>query len=399
MKKITIAIALAAIIYMMLPTIRGLFDEAEPPQALPTVPTAVLEMGSIIVKGPGNTLASIADQIGDEGTFSYDPGRKTAICRGNVKIEGELTIGDPKGEGLTETLEFKTRVCGDCMIFVRPGGTLKAYNAEISTFDRTTIAGLCPKGYGILGEGEVVMHNVRLSYMSGSSSTIFSGRQASGVLDRVMSYGGDTNAISYNDISPGNVKITRCNFLAVGNWGAWIGRTADAPLVIDRTVFSGKSGDMLINGPADVILEDCRFRPDKVSFGPQQSSVTVRWTRCFQLIDADTRRPVAGAKVTAATRQQAGIQQTYTATTDSKGFVAFTLVEYKATPRHRTRKDGANNAAPYDINFETDNGGKATLIVDPRRAEVNHECRIVKIGSPDGTQAEAPRRPSPDFAK
>jgi|GEM_PF-2748577 len=390
MKKITIAIALAAIIYMMLPTIRGLFDEAEPPQALPTVPTAFLEMGSIILKGPGNTLASIADQIGEEGTFSYDPKRKTAVCRGNISIEGELIIGDPKGEGLTETLEFKTRVCGDCMIFVRPAGSLKAYNAEISTVDRSVIAGLCPQGYGILGEGEVVMHNVRLSYMSGSSSTIFSGRRASGVLDRVMSYGGDTNAISYDNISAGNVTITRCNFLAVGNWGAWIGRTTDTPLVIDRTVFSGKSGDILINGPADVILEDCRFRPDKVSFGDRPSSVTLRWTRRFQLIDADSRKPVPGARLTATSQTPAGLPKTYTAKTDAEGFATLVLVEYKATPRHRTRTDGVNNSAPYDITFETEDGRKTTVPADPRRAATTDEYKVVKLGSSPSPVAETP---------
>jgi len=380
MKKITFGIAIAAVIFLTSPTILRIFDGKDPGVPEPAAPTAYIERGTVVVKGPGNTLATVAAQIKNKEVFKYDAERKTAVCRGNISVEGELIIGDPKGEGLTETLEFNTRVCGDCMLLVRPGGSLKVYNAEISTVARSVIAGLCPQGYGILGQGQVMMHNVRLSYISGSSSTIFSGREARGVLDRVMSYGGDANAVSYDNINGDNVIITGSNFLALGNWGAWLGRTTDGPLVISRTVFSGKSGDMLVQGPADIVLEDCRFRANKISFAEQTSTVTIRWTRRFQLIDAHTAKPVAGARVTATSHSNAGLPKTCTATTDAQGFATLALVEYKATSRHPTRTDGVNNSAPYDITFETEGGRKATLTADPRRAATTDEYKVVKLG-------------------
>ena len=390
MKRITFAIAIAAVIFVMSPTILNIFDGKDPDVPEPEVPTAYIDSGTVVVKGPGNTLATIAAQIKNEEAFKYDTERKTAVCRGNISIEGELIIGDSKGEGLTETLEFNTRVCGDCMLFVRSGGSLKIYNAEISTVDRSVIAGVCPQGYGILGEGKVMMHNVRLSYMSGSSSTIFSGQEAQGVLDRVISYGGDANAVSYNNINADNVIIRRSNFLAAGNWGAWLGRTVDGPLVISRTVFSGKSGDMLVQGPADIVLEDCQFRPDKISFAEHTSTVTIRWTRRFQLIDADSRKPVTGARLTATSQTSAGLPKTCTTTTDADGFATVVLVDYKATPRHRTRIDGVNNAAPYDITFETEDGRKTTVAADPRRTATTDEYKVVKLGTSPSPVPETP---------
>jgi hypothetical protein len=379
MKKITAAIAILAIIFLTFPAIKRAFTGKSSSEEQPSGPTAYLEMGSIIVKGPGNTLASIATQVGRPEVFSYDRNRKTAVCRGNIMVEGELAIGDPKGQGLTETLEFSTRVCGDCMLLIPPEGSLKIYNAELSTVERSSVGGVCPQGYGIMGKGEVIMHNVRLSYMSGSSSTLFLGREARGILDRVISYGGETNAMSCARVKGDNVRIKNCNFLAAGNWGACLGPTYDSPMVIERTVFTGKSGDILVQAQADLVLVDCQFRGDKISFAEQVSSVTVRWTRWFRLLDARTDQPVAGATVTASSSADAAAPETCTTTTDADGFCSVVLTEYKAAPGRVTRVDGVNNSAPYHVTFRAPDGRTCTVIADPHVATAKDEYTLVKI--------------------
>ncbi len=364
MKKLTIAIAIITLALLMWPPVKAIFRRPE--SAFSDVRSAVrIENGAITVYGPGNTLAAVAKRLGDPEIFSYSPAEKKAVCRGNLAIVGELILGDKSASGLAETLEFETHVCGDCMVFVRPQGSLKAYNAEISTVDRSLSEGLCPRGYGIVGEGEIIMNNVHLAYMSGSSSTIYSGSSARGNLNGVVVHGGESFAFTAGGVDGEKVSIRNCNFLARGTWGAWV-RDTSSPLLFDNTTLIGNRGDILIEG-ADVILLDCRFRPGRVAFAGLSGSVTVQWRQGFQVLDSDGN-PVQGALIRAESSLDAGISHSCKGTTDQNGMTTLILTEYKATASCPELRPGINDASPYQVTV-TAGDRQRNIVVEARYAQ------------------------------
>ncbi len=62
----------------------------------------------IVINGPGNTLSSIAKDIGNSAIFSYDPAAKTAVSSASLFINGsaELTMDN-------ETLKFNCTSDGE----------------------------------------------------------------------------------------------------------------------------------------------------------------------------------------------------------------------------------------------------------------------------------------------
>jgi len=348
MKRLTILIAAILLcMFVIVPIARQILSTDQ--NSVPDTGTAILEGGAILVRGPQNTLSTISQQINEPTIFSYDAKRKLALCRGNIIVEGELTIGQPDAEGLTETLEFNTKICGDCMLLVRPGGLLQVHNAEISTKNRMIVHGLCPMGYGIIGQGRLVMKNVRLLYMSGSVSKMFSGREASGLLDTVVSQGGETNTFSYDGIDGSKVTITNSSFIGgSGTSGAWAGFTFNEPVIISNSTMIAKGSDIVIEEGANLILIDCKFRPNKLNFTGRKAKVDIRRKKTFRVVDAQGH-PVSGATVTAQSMKDAAHPFSVTAETDENGLAALTLREYIAERNSHIRKDGVNNSAPYTV--------------------------------------------------
>jgi len=347
MKRLTILLAVGIVfLFIVLPAAKHYLTPRD--DTVHDAPTARIESGGIIVRGPNNTLATIAQQIKDPAVFSYDAERKLAVCKGNIVVEGDLMIGAPDAEGLAETLEFNSTICGDCMLIVRPGGSLEVHNAEIATVKRMVSRGLCPMGYGIVGQGRVVMKNARLLYMSGSVSTMFTGTEASGELDRIVAQGGETNAFSYDGIDGSRITIRNCNFMTSATSAAWAGFTLNHPLTVYDTTFMAEETDLRVEEGADLILVDCSFRPDRMKFTGRRAQVDIRWTRTYRVVDA-SGKPIAGAKVKAESMQGAAHAYSADASTDENGLATLVLRDYIAERGRQTRDDGTNNSAPYHI--------------------------------------------------
>jgi len=112
--------------------------------------------GKIEISGKGNTLASVAKDIGDTKLFSYDPVKRAATCQAlNVSIikGGELTIGVKDQKDKAETLIFECEITPgltkgnmkqdkDKYSFnVNQGGSLNIYHSKIEAVNGLINAG------------------------------------------------------------------------------------------------------------------------------------------------------------------------------------------------------------------------------------------------------------------
>jgi len=133
----------------------------------------------IEISGKGNTLSSVAKDIGDPGVFSYDGGTRTAACRAvhvTVVNGGELTIGvkGQKDKGETLILECKVapgltkdKITQDKEKYgfsVREGGSLNIYHSKVNANNGLINASTARHSgiaYGSLSSGQIVDAELR----------------------------------------------------------------------------------------------------------------------------------------------------------------------------------------------------------------------------------------------
>jgi len=340
------------------------------PQA--TVPTAVLRGGDIVVAGPDNTLASIAEQIADPKVFRYDPKERKAVCDGNIVVRGVLQLGEKGDPDKGETLEFDTNVCGDRALIVKPGGEFRAYHSELSTVSRKTVDGTCPLGYAIFVSGKIVMDECTLWFMSGSASRVLrSGAVAR--ITRCKTSGGESTLSCY-DVDGKDIVIEGCSFLPEGYVGFAAEGSRGEPLVIRNSRISGERADFLNMGGAKVVLIDCAVVPEKIECAQLTGYVEVKWTRTIKVVDARTGQPVAGAVVEARSAEGCGLSERVAGKTDQQGLCRLELSQVVVRKGHRGSEYGRNNKTPHDLMAFVDGRGvakKSRLLVqgkeDPSR--------------------------------
>ena len=122
--------------------------------------------GVIDVRGPKNTLASIAKDINDPKIFSYDPATRTAVCNAGMTIspDSKLTIGDKDNPKLGETLKGLREK-------MEVSGTVEIYNSRFIE---------CSKIRVRFDVGRVVVRNSEFSHPT-TNHSVFSGKRTKGV--------------------------------------------------------------------------------------------------------------------------------------------------------------------------------------------------------------------------
>jgi len=136
-------------------------------------------VGQIIVRGTGNTLASIAEDIGKPEVFAYDTQTRTADCNAGISFlgtGGELTIGKKDDPQAGETLRIICAPDGENRsrsISVQDA-TLNVYHSKVVGVDSKIKRGEYRFGgvaYNYRGGGEVIGSEIHSALMGLQVST------------------------------------------------------------------------------------------------------------------------------------------------------------------------------------------------------------------------------------
>ena len=335
-----------------------------PPPRSEVEPRIYLESGAVVIEKPGTRLIDIARAIDDDQVFSYDEAEHKAISTVHLSIakKGGLAIGSAKQP---ETLEFNTNVCGDASLSIGPDARLDVINSEIATTHRTISAGVCTRGYTVFCYGTLVARDSSFLYISGNRSEFF-GRTGSGVLDKVIISRSDGASLRLVAVDGSRLSIRNSSFITGGKYGLYLLRRTKTPVRIEDTTLLGAAADVFMSsGTAELVLVDCTFRKNKVSFVNSDGSVRIKW-RAHVKVEKEGR-PVAGAAVVAESEDEK-----VTATTDEDGLAVLEVTEQILTAR------GARMITPHV--FRVIDGAAILAESEPvaitRKAEIAGEVRL-----------------------
>lgn len=320
-------------------------------------PFVSLQDGTLLITGQNVTLGMLEKAIRDPRVFRLDPSRGAYFCNANLELAGSLRIGRPGRPEDREILEFQTFACGDRSIRIRQGGKLSVHHSEIATVIRQIDAKLCSKGYTVVTDGELVLEHATLAYMSGSF-----GRPARrGASCRIANSGfihADGNAFFADDVDASRIEIRDSRFESHGNSGFIVAGPGRGALRLVRCRLRGAASDLHHAGKdAEVVLLDCDFRKDTISFNQLNGIITVKWTVPVQVLDA-LGGPVRGATLQARSDPACGeIEDGIAAVTDADGRAQLVLTEFVADPFNPKRIDGINNRTPHNV-WASDTRGK-----------------------------------------
>ncbi len=310
----------------------------------PVFPTRQLQ-----IKGPGNTLASVAQQVNDPKTLEYDPITRTAVAHVTLVVGGELQLGDPNDPAAGEVLEMATELCGDLRIKVQPGGKLRLYNSIVRTVSQQLSQGVCSRGYALFVDGTLEMIDSELNYISGSSSECLRGDAEATIRRSTFMYC-DGSALTLVDVDGSRILVDESSFLGAGNWGVVVQGSGGEPVLIRNSLLEGKLGSVFVTGEsAQVRLVDCTLGTGGIVFNGHSGAVETCWTRFVKVVHPQTGAPVAGVKVRAQSDPRAPVAVLVEATTDDQGMAELVLPEYIARPGEASKEPGRNTAGPLRI--------------------------------------------------
>lgn len=302
----------------------------------PAPPEGAVEGGLLVpsfeikVTGTGNTLASLAQRVNNPGMLRYDPATRTATANASLIVEGELTLGQENTPDSGEILEFDTQVCGDHRLEVRKSGRLKVFHSTLRTVSQRINFGACSKGYALFVDGDILLDNSRVTYLSGSASQCLRGG-ARATIRKTVFANCDGNALSCVNADGEGIHIEDSDFLSSGNWGVVVIGSGGAPVELRRCVLQGEVGVLFVSGEdARVRLVDCTFDRSRLAFNRDTGQVEVAWTRQLRIMDAGGA-PMAGV-VIRAEPQGSGSLKPVEAVTDSTGVARLQLVQSVARP-------------------------------------------------------------------
>jgi len=338
-------------------------------------PTVTLQDGTLIVSGSNVRLKDINARIKDPEIFRYLPDRNVYFCNANLDIHGTLQIGELDGAEKSEVLEIQTFACGDRSIQVREGGTLRVYNSEIATVLRTFDEKLCSKGYSIFGEGTLNFDHADIKFMSGSIARP-ARRTASGSIVNSRFVDSDGNSFFAEDVDGKALEIRNTEFVSRGNYGFVVSGPGRSPLQLVKCKLHGAAADLHHAGSdAEVVLLDCDFRKDAISFNQLNGAVTVKWTVDIKVLDA-AGQPVPITAVTARSEDDCGLDEVVTARTDIDGRASIVLTEFVASPFRPKRYDRINNMTPHRLRIISPAG---ELLGERRNVEVSTSSTSLTI--------------------
>ena len=309
---------------------------------------ARLEDGKIVVLGERVSLADLSRAINDPRVFRCDPKTGVYTCNASLEIVGSLRIGDPEKPDFREVLEIRTFACGDRSITVRKDGELSIHNSEVATVLRDFDSKLCSRGYSLFTDGRLNLDNATLAFMSGSFARP-ARKAAEGAIANSRFIEADGNAFFAEDVDGEVLVIRDTQFESRGNYGFVVLGPGRHPLRLARCRLRGAASDLHHAGKdAEVILLDCDFRKEALSFNQLNGIVTVQWTVQVEVRDQDGQ-PCPGRTVKAESDPSCGLEERTAVQTDARGRAQLVLTEFVADPFNPTGRDGINKRTPHQI--------------------------------------------------
>ncbi len=307
----------------------------------------------IVISGDGNTLLSVARDIGDPEIFTFDGDRNAALSNRNLLIEGVLSIGsdelpDPLAP-YSEILEMNISRCGAVRIEVggSPGrqGQLDLRRAKLTTIHETDDD--CSDPNLLILRGRLTAHH---SEISGNIGCVIGPGSSAELVGSTISYSPDS-ALTCELQEGQQLDIRNSAFIDNANYGVRIGHCPGG-LEIRDCIFRGLAADVFNSGGGELVLTNCDF--GSVKFGSLSGRVVRKWS---VTVDA----PGPGLHVVAESAPGNPRRETVRGRTDAHGACHLTLTEYVAfPPKAKEFQEGVNNVTPHILSVY-DRDGKTLL--------------------------------------
>ena len=309
----------------------------------PGLGKATLQGEWIVIEGPGNTLETVARDLGQPDLFRYDPFLGAAVAARNLRVAGEFRIGDEAAwDGLlryTEVLEMDVAQCGQARIEVvrtpTQVGQLRLERGKISTIHNVNEEDDCAVANQLDVAGRLVL---RHSTITGNIDGQFHDQAEADIAASSLSITPSTG-LALDRVQADRMAIRDSEFLDNSLYGLSVA-DAEGPLTFRNTVFRGLVADVFHRGRADLALLDCDFKT--LGFAAPTGTIACRWTVTFHL-------PQAGLRVVAESAAGAGKPEQVNGETDAEGMCRLALTEFVATPGATSRQPGMNNSTPHII--------------------------------------------------
>jgi len=316
----------------------------------------------IVVTGKGNTLESVARDVGDGTILSFDPETGSAVSARSFRVAGELAIGGPATSGsiyrYANSLEFDVGKCGQGRIVLASSNgadsqpVLRVENARIAAV-RTDEGNDACKSEGNVVEVAAGRLLLRRANVSGNF-IVRAGGGGVEVKDSLISTSNHTGMAIGGRTGILPVNISQLQLLDHKIYGMEVGPIEQAsslskgPLLLDDCTIRGGGADLHVRGKTEIIARDCDF--DSIRFAGEGGRVRRQWT-------VAVRTPAAGCRAVAESEKGVGMPERVEATADTSGVARLVLTEYVARPggEDYLRRD-QNDSTPHRLTVYAPDG-------------------------------------------
>ena len=313
----------------------------------------------IVVSGKGNTLETVAREVGDKAILSFDPETGSATSARSLRIAGELLIGGARTSGTLSrfagSLDFDVGQCGQARIVLAGSSDSPARliveNARIATL-RTDEGNDACKNEGNVIEAATGSFVLRHSEVSGN----FLLRAGGGAVEIENSLIGTSNhtGASLSGASTARARMARLRSLDHKMYGMEIGPAEDVSgssptlLMLEECTIRGGGADLHVRGRTEAVARDCDF--DSIRFAGEGGSVRRQWT-------VVVRTSAPGFRVVAESETGAARAERIEATADGSGTARLVLTEYTAQPGGLDYlQRGRNDSTPHRLTVYSADG-------------------------------------------
>jgi len=322
----------------------------------------------IVIGGKGNTLESVARDLGEPEILSFDPETGWAASARSMRVTGDLTIGGPATSGTTfrfaNTLEFDVAKCGQAQIVLAldgdsEGPRLVIENSRIGAVRTEAGNDACRLEGNIVGvaAGHLAL---RGSAISGNFVVRATGGDIE-IADSLVSTSSHMG-ISLAGASLSHTQIARLRSLDHKIYGMEIGSLgrlsdmsdgpdrSDSAVTLEQCTLRGGGADLHVRGRTTVIALDCDL--DSMRFAGQGGAVRRQWT-------VAVRTPSPGCRVVAESEKGTALPERVEARADESGVARLALTEYVARAGGDVYlRAGRNDATPHRLTVYSADGNK-----------------------------------------
>ena len=326
----------------------------------PTLPAgheaATDALPEIRITGPGNTLASVANEINDPRRLTYDPIARRAILRTGLTIEGEFQMGREDDPTSGEILEIPVEIASMVKVNVLSGGHFRMYHSTVRSSEDMKCT-TCASGWAFSADGSITMVDSQMLYHSGIRS-YFLQDGAEATIRRSSLKNVELSALRLRTVDGLRIAVEDCDLVTGGKWGLAVDGSGGEPLEFRNCILQGLSGALQITGQsARVRLIDCSLAGGNIQFETQDGEVTVAWTRRVKVVDELSGAPKAGVAVHAESMPGSAVPIRVEGRTGPDGVAELVLIDWIARPDASTKRAGLNNVGEIRISVGEDSAG------------------------------------------